>query len=66
MLPLKNRDILSIREIKKVGFSVVIGLILATIVSLIFGYEKREIGLFACVLGVAVAYFIIGNLIFKD
>ena len=66
MLPLKNRDFLSKREIKKVAFSVVIGLILAVIFSFIFGREKAEVGLFVCFVGIGVAYFIIGNRIFKE
>ncbi len=66
MLPLKNRDFLSRREIKKAVFSVVIGLILAIIFSFIFGREKGEVGLFACFVGIGVAYFIIGNRIFKE
>lgn len=66
MLPIKNRDFLSRREIKKVVFSVVIGLILAIIFSFIFGREKGEVDLFACLVGIGVSYFIIGNRIFKE
>ena len=66
MLPIKNRDFLSRREIKKIVFSVVIGLVLAIIFSFIFGREKSEVGLFACFVGIGVAYFIIGNRIFKE
>jgi len=66
MLPLKNRDFLSRREIKKVGFSAVIGILSAIIFSFVFGREKIEYGLFACFIGIGIAYFIIGNLIFKE
>ena len=66
MLPLKSRDFLSRREIKKVGFSVVIGLILAIVFSFIFGREKGEMGLIACFVGIGIAYFIVGNRIFKE
>jgi len=65
MIPIKNRDILSKREIKKVGFSLSIGIILAIISSFIFGPEKSEIGLLVCLIGVGIAYFIFGNRLFK-
>ncbi|MGV7223316.1 MAG: hypothetical protein ACQ9MH_17530 [Nitrospinales bacterium] len=65
MFPLKNRDFLSGREIKKVSLSIAIGFILAIICSFIFGRERSEIGLLACFIGVGITYFLIGNLVFK-
>ena len=65
MLPIIYRDILSKREVKKVGFSIAIGIILAIISSFIIGYEKSEIGLLVCFIGIGIAYFIFGNRLFK-
>lgn len=66
MFPIKNRDFLSNREIKKVGFSVAIGLILAIFFSCIFGEENNSLGLYASFIGVGITYFILSNRIFKE
>jgi hypothetical protein len=66
MLPLKGRDLLSKREIKKVIFSVAFGVIGAIFVTVTLGPENKKIAILMCSLFVAIGYFWISNRLFKN
>ena len=65
MLPIRGRDFLSKREIKKVIFAAILGLIAAIFVAAILPPEKKELGKFICIAFTALAYFGFINKIFK-
>ena len=66
MLPLRGRDFLSKREIKKVIFSVVFGLVGAILAVVTMGPENKRFAMLMCSLLVAIAYFLISNRLFKN
>jgi hypothetical protein len=66
MLPLRGRDFLSKREIKKVIFSVVIGFIGAIFAVVTMGPENKKFAMLMCSLFTAIAYFWISNRLFKN
>jgi hypothetical protein len=66
MLPLKGRDLLSKREIKKVIFSVAFGFIGAILAIVTLGPENKKSAMLMCSLFAAVAYFWISNRLFKN
>lgn len=66
MLPLRGRDILSKRGVKKVIFSVVFGVIGAIFVAVTMGPENKKFAILMCTLFLAVAYFWISNRLFKN
>lgn len=65
MLPIKGRDHLSKREIKKVVFTAIVGIIAAIFMSAIIPPEKKELGIFICIAFTALAYFGFSNKLFK-
>ena len=65
MLPLKGRDFLSKREIKKVLFSVAFGFIGAIFTVVALGSENKKFAMFICTLVTIIAYFWISNRLFK-
>jgi hypothetical protein len=66
MLPLRGRDFLRKREIKKVIFSVACGFIGAIIAAVAVGFENKKLGILLCSLITAVVYFWISNRLFKN
>jgi hypothetical protein len=66
MLPIKGRDFLSKREIKKVIFSITCGFIIAIITAATMGIENIKFGMLMCSLFTAIAYFWISNRLFKN
>ena len=66
MLPLRGRDFLSNREIKKVIFSVLIGFIGAIFAVVTMGPENKKFAMLMCSLFAAIAYFWISNRLFKN
>ncbi len=65
MLPIKGRDHLSKREIKKVIFTAILGFIAAIFVAAIIPPEKKELGIIICIAFTALAYFGFSNKLFK-
>ena len=57
--------LLSNREAKKVGLSIIFGLIGAIVAAFSVGSENKIVAIFICFLFVAAGYFWIGNKIFK-
>ena len=57
--------LLSNREAKKVGLSIIFGLIGAIVAAFGVGSENKILAIFICFLFVAAGYFWIGNKIFK-
>lgn len=66
MLPLRGRDFLSKREIKKVIFSIAFGVIGAIFVAVTLGPENKKFAMLMCSFFTAVAYFWISNRLFKN
>jgi hypothetical protein len=65
MLPIRGRDLLSKREIKKVLFTAILGFIVAILVVAIISPEKRKLGILICIAFTALTYFGISNKLFK-